>query len=178
MPEWLVACLCFLMTSAVTLVQDACCVVKGYVRGESFYRGRPTSYWSQKICSCPNPPRYERWFLRPAFRPTPASWLDQLKQTAGFGRPVYTFHVRPLRDEDAAAVPVLVELLRDPDAGVRMYVAETLGPLGGKAKAAVPALREALRDDGVGGFGMQVRGKAAESLRLIEKALATDGSSR
>ena len=47
----------------------------------------------------------------------------------------------------AAAVPALIEALKDDDADVRSSAADVLGNIGAEAKAAVPALIEALKDD-------------------------------
>ena len=58
-----------------------------------------------------------------------------------------------------AAVPFLVELLKDDDSGVREVAAVELGKLGAKAKSSVPFLIETLKDkDSI------VRGAAAKAL--------------
>lgn len=48
----------------------------------------------------------------------------------------------------AQAVPALVQVLRDPEPGLRLNAAATLGQIGPAAKDAAPALVELLRDRG------------------------------
>ncbi|MGC8880568.1 MAG: HEAT repeat domain-containing protein, partial [Anaerolineae bacterium] len=74
---------------------------------------------------------------------------------------------------DAAAVPALIEALRDEDEDVRQAAAEALGKIGDAA--AVPALIEALRDE-----DMWVRRAAAEALGKIVQdwPLAEPGKAR
>jgi HEAT repeat protein len=61
-----------------------------------------------------------------------------------------------------AAVPPLIETLKDKDAVVRRNAASALGKIGRGVKAVVPALTEALADKGPG-----VRGAAAEALGWV-----------
>ncbi|MBY0524282.1 MAG: HEAT repeat domain-containing protein [Gemmataceae bacterium] len=83
----------------------------GWLRGESFHEGRPTSYWRKAIVT-----------------------EDEPTITTRLG--------------NEAAVPVLVEVLRDePQPLVRARAAALLSKLGPKAKAAVPALLEAIKDE-------------------------------
>jgi HEAT repeats len=62
-----------------------------------------------------------------------------------------------------AAVPTLVELLKDPSPFVRRTAARALAGIGRPAQAAVPALNEALQDD-----DEQTRNLARVALRAIE----------
>ncbi len=63
---------------------------------------------------------------------------------------------------DAAAVPALLEALRDPDDEVRLGAVQALGRIGRTAAPAVPVLREALRDP-----RPEIRAAAARSLDAI-----------
>ena len=65
------------------------------------------------------------------------------------------------------AVPHLVDLLKDLDAGVRRAAADALGQIGAEAKAAVPDLVELLKDPGEG-----VRMAAADALATISEGLS------
>jgi hypothetical protein len=139
----------------------------GTLRGESFYRGRPTSYWSREVSRCPKTSDYRCSLAGLWHAPrVPATRVDGVK--AVFGLPHTVTSPRfPLRDDDPSAVPVLIDLLKDPDPGVRMYAAESLGGLGTAAAAAVPALTESLRDEDVGGFGYRVCDRAAWALERV-----------
>jgi HEAT repeat protein len=64
--------------------------------------------------------------------------------------------------EAKAAVPALIELLRDQYDDIRRNAIEALGRIGPEAKTAVPALRAALQDEEA-----SVRQKAAQALKLI-----------
>jgi len=64
--------------------------------------------------------------------------------------------------KDPAAVPPLIEALRDEDSNVRRQAAETLGEI--KDPAAVPPLIEALRDK-----DSDVRAAATRALGRIKK---------
>lgn len=74
---------------------------------------------------------------------------------------------KPVRDGllgiGSAAVPALVEALKDRDAAVRAAAADVLLRLGEEARKAVPALRQALKDAEAG-----VRVAAARALWLLE----------
>jgi HEAT repeat protein len=74
----------------------------------------------------------------------------------------------------APAVPVLVEVLRDPDPRIRWFAIEALAVIGPAAKAAVPALIEALRSPDVavaggvrGNGGFFFNGMDEGPIRLI-----------
>src|SRR5205823_4902352 len=64
-----------------------------------------------------------------------------------------------------AAVPALIDALKDKKDRVRRFSAKALGDVGPEAKAAVPALIEALRDD-------QVRAMAGYALKRIDPEAA------
>ena len=151
--------------------------VWGRLRGEAFYRGRPTSCWSHEVARCPKTPFYRRSLLAFPDAPTvPATQLDRLKAVLGLKHTV-TLPTFPLRDDDPAAVPVLIELLRDPESEVRMYAAQSLGGLGRSAAGAETALTEALQDEEFGGFGFRVCDKAAWALKRVrgEEAAEPNG---
>jgi hypothetical protein len=93
--------------------------VAGWLRGEAFYQGRPTSYWSQAIWTWANDS-------------AAGTWLDQARVSVGMRKsdpiprpPVigddpgpYSWHPAPANmlalrptEVDPAALPVLLELL-------------------------------------------------------------------
>jgi HEAT repeats len=152
---------------AMLSIPDKGIVVAGLLRGESFYRCRPTSYWSNRILNGPIPysPGYVVSWDPSTY--VPASSIDQVKKSLGMKYTVTPYHY-PLRDHDPSAIPVLIELLRDRNSWVRMYAVETLGDFGPKASDAIPVLKELLNDDEIGGFGITVAERAAEALKHIE----------
>jgi hypothetical protein len=148
--------------------------VWGWLRGEAFYHGRPTSYWRPKVLdSSPlgyYPPAINlvaRHLV--ARRPSPPGWVDRLRAwlRGGGGDAEEPFPVA-----DPAAVPVLVELLRDEDAAVGAEAADALARIGPGAKTAVPALLDALRRGGTEG-GPRAEA-AANALRKIAPEAAGD----
>jgi hypothetical protein len=84
--------------------------VTGWLRGEAFYQGKPTSYWSQAIWTWGNDS-------------AAGTWLDQARVNLGFGRSAAVPRPAVLGTQvfvttggpyaDPTALPVLVELLRD-----------------------------------------------------------------
>lgn len=143
--------------------------VLGWARGEAFYQGRPTSYWSkeaQTLWAFTGPSSgiiHDHWVGNRWIRPV--SLEDQL---------LAKLHIRSrklklriddfeLLKPDPAAIPVLIELLDDPAAQVRQIAAQGLGHLGPKAAAAIGALQRACNDeDG------NVQQQAVQALRLID----------
>jgi hypothetical protein len=108
----------------VLLVPDLRWGVLGLVRGESYYKGYPTSYWRARILD-------ER--EKEAWAACSPSRFAQLLNEAGLGRhflPVPGIALENpgtlLFDGSAAAVPVLLELVEDPDEGVRTEAAAAL----------------------------------------------------
>jgi hypothetical protein len=142
----------------------------GCLRRESFYKGRPTSYWSGVV---------KRWSeyvktLRvkggggvrtrqpPAPPPPPPTVFDRLE--ALIGRLTQDDFDPPDWESDPAAIPVLLELLSDPDAEVRKYAARTFVHMGPMGEAALPKLTDLLRDD-----VPEVRSLAAGALASVER---------
>jgi HEAT repeat protein len=136
-------------------------ILLGWLRGEAFFDGKPTSYWVSRLA---NPE-------------THVEAIDELAQGKGAALPVL---LEAMHSEDVAvrrraavvlgqigpeareAIGPLSELLKDPDATVRSYAAMALGVMGRGAEEAVPALKGALRDDAA-----DVRKAAAVALRRI-----------
>lgn len=114
--------------------------IAGWLKGEAFYQGYPTSYWSRAIPQYWDSRRLED--IRQSTS-TPACWVDRLmlffnlNHRVGIDPP---FQIRSDQEKDPAAVPVLVELLEDKDDQVCFYAANALGLLGHEAKPAVPTL--------------------------------------
>jgi hypothetical protein len=111
----------------------------GVLCRESFYRGKPANYWAGRII--------ERDDWLPVARPFPWNWLDRIGQRAGGERRAELVRlVQPLLKGDPAAVPVLIELLRHANEGVRTTAAKGLRAIGPAARDATPALALGLSD--------------------------------
>jgi len=80
----------------------------------------------------------------------------------------------PLRDKDPKAIPVLIELLKDPRAKIRWYAADTLAPFGPEAISAVGPLQQLLDDHETGMYEITVAESAARALRKIAPDQSTD----
>jgi hypothetical protein len=146
----------------------------GLWRGEAFYQGRPTSYWRGQILHYPNNMAgygRRRHGAEPGHYYATASPVDELKRVCGVSCDIRQVPF-PFAERSPAALPVLIELLRDRDPVLRRYAADCLGDLGPKARAAVPALLRALRDQEKGGFFCTVSEAAADALKQIDPETA------
>jgi hypothetical protein len=93
------------------------------------------------------------------------SWLARAQATRRL-RDIATGSVRPERA--AAAVPALIEALKDPDSTVRNSAAMTLGAIGALAREAIPALELAANDEKRG-----MKMMAEEAITRIQKGSPT-----
>jgi HEAT repeats len=153
---------------AVLLVPAARMSLIAVLRGEAFYRGSPSSVWSKTIREGAVPYSPPGYIVALDFHThVPATTSDRVKKFLGL-RYTVTAHRYPLRDDDPAAIPVLLDLLEDEHSLVRMYAAETLGALGPRAKVAVPALQKRLNDKEFGAFAISVEERAREAIARIE----------
>src|SRR5262249_29410821 len=106
-------------------------VVWGWLRGEAFYQGRPTSYWGLEI---------ERWKCfggmgggptgRPWFEECylyqPTKWESKLAWLVGMEKTISKRSWPTVLDGDPASAPVLRELANNPSLYVRAWAAEGL----------------------------------------------------
>jgi hypothetical protein len=120
----------------------------GWLRGESFYRGWPTSYYRETLkrpYGRPNgwhfaaPTGYWAVMAEPSplpleSRPPVAAVYRRLGLTPR--RPVVVFELAEVEQ----VLPVLTGLLRDDDADVAAHAADILGQMDSLARPAVPAL--------------------------------------
>jgi hypothetical protein len=140
--RWQLLGLLLLVGIVVSALAEPNRILWGLLWGEPFYQGRPTSYWSRAVREYIPEARAGRYRAE-----QPASWVDSLKLYTYIGQPHYrTVELFPFADVRPAAVPVLIDLLRDDDPLVRTTAARVLGVLGADARAAIPALTE-LRHD-------------------------------
>jgi HEAT repeat protein len=88
-----------------------------------------------------------------------------------------------MHTEPKLVVPVMINVLRGPDASVRMNAIECLGLFGADARAAVPALSELLKRPNLvfpnnGKDYMSEKSLAAEALRLIAPEAASKAAAK
>jgi HEAT repeat protein len=130
-------------------------IVLGTLRRESFYRGRPTSYWRKALQSS-DPVVHEQTLA--ALKEGGADSVPVLTELLAGGESgdwegaeVRWTAAELLGEIGAparAGVPALVTALRDPDAHVRTVAAASLGAIGPAAAGeAIPALSERLHGD-------------------------------
>jgi hypothetical protein len=118
---------------------------------QAHYMGRPSSYWAERLAKMP---KGLSWLFYQPSLTLPEKWLA--RGLAPFG---IEGGLRPSALElygQAEAVPVLIELLRNPEPRVRANAAMILRDLEPAPKEAIPALLEAWQQckaDYCGGFG-------------------------
>jgi hypothetical protein len=127
--------------------------LSGWLRGESFYRGWPTSYYRETLKRPYSHNGLNGWcfgapdgFWGVEVPPSPLP-LESRPQVAAVyqrlgltPRPRVVFYL----SEVEQVIPVLTELLRDDDARVAANAAMILGQMGRRARPAVPALLAAV----------------------------------
>lgn len=153
----------------------------GYIRGEAFYKGRPTSYWHIELKEWdegPPPPSWQHDFLaRFGITSTQArpsilvqdDWTGELLYSVRrYGNFPYTdlpppeVLARLLADQEEA-LPVLVELLKDEDEDVKLWAIVTVSRLGSDAESAITPLKRLLKDK-----SPKVRRAAGLALKRID----------
>jgi hypothetical protein len=145
--------------------------VIGWVKGEAFYQGRPTSYWSREAGNLMQigamvwgSPKAS--VVIPQWQRQP-SWIEQYLPT-GIGNSSTEF---ALFKKDEEELPVLIELLHDPSAQVRLVAAQSLCHFGPEAEFAAERLLPLCYDQ-----DKDVRRMARMAMRNIdiETALKVD----
>jgi HEAT repeats len=151
----------------------------GWSRGEAFWHGRPTSYWRGEVTASevflPDcgvgqegvPLALRVHFYRPEARPLEAV-RNRVCRLLGSPLQMATALRPPLPDTDASAVPVLRELLSDPEPKVRYCAVVELARLGEAARPATTDLARLRADVGRVVQPCTVGDAAAEALRRID----------
>jgi hypothetical protein len=140
----------------------------GVLRGERFFHGMPTSYWSNEIRSIGGLSVENHLPLG----------VQSLCAYLGMESVIPYFDVYQsvrymgLR-ADVEAVPVLIDLLRDEDGSVRGLAAQALGEYGLEAVPAVPSLHQLLHD-----HEASVREHAASALTRMDLDTAAEAGAR
>jgi hypothetical protein len=110
----------------------------GWIRGEAFYNGRPTSYWHAQL------DQYEEvwahcWGQIHVLRPKNTKFEILVQSIFGIKLDDRGY---ALWDGDPQAIPVLLELLKYPDCKSRRVAATGLSNVGPPAENASPLLIE------------------------------------
>lgn len=124
------------------LFEDARWWMYGVARFESFYQGKPTSYWSQRLAAAE---QFGRGYGFRVNQPSLPEWLASFRSVFG-PRPLDPTTDPLVPKGDPAALPVQMELLRAPEPCVRFHAVLMLGQMGPQACAAAPALERMLHD--------------------------------
>jgi hypothetical protein len=157
----------FLVLVVALLLTPPCCyIISGFLRGESTYQGRPTTYWREALIAegrkLEGKPRwYDRWLerlgiSRPGHFVAAHAGTEMSDGLPPVGSAVKMF------GSDPTAVPVLAELLRDKDVRIRSAACHALARSGLTAKQIVFPLAEALYDSDTG-----IRLEAVEALAAL-----------
>ncbi len=167
--------------------------IVGWHKGERFYAGLPSSYWSGQVRSWA---RHKVPFWAKSLPQRVQDWLGLAGRPSLLAGnpgavPVLLELLRPEYDESflvsmearraleetkeppAECVPTLVALLDSEESLRRLLAAELLGRIGSEARAAVPALRGRL-DEG----NDLVRDAVVKALRRIDPATPVEVRSR
>ena len=135
----------------VGVLDTRTCVVRGFVRGEAFFRGRPSSYWGRELegwsedCSKKCWVRDSDWVRTVTSVPP---WLSgYVAVFAGPRRLKDVLSEPPLLEADPRVVGVLIDLLGLPDERVRILAALSASRLGAAATPAVAKLLAAAQND-------------------------------
>jgi hypothetical protein len=125
--------------------------IYGWLRGEVFYQGMPTSWWQSEIDQWYHPGACETSLLTIWFVDVRPSLWDQLRPhlnpRKGVAIPVMdAVSSSPLLDGDADALPMLLVLIRSEAAKVRRVAIGGLVAQGKERPGVMPALLEAIND--------------------------------
>jgi HEAT repeat protein len=149
--RWIV-CLAMLVVfyfAILAFVSPLSIILFGLIRNESFYAGRPTSYWSPAV----------RAWTQSRFGIKRDPLMEKMMKLLNLSDEIAKPQVL---EGGRTALQVLIALLKDEDSNVRQEAAVALGNLGPLAKPAIPALSATLTDQ-----DSTVRYRAAEALGHI-----------
>ncbi|OAI46023.1 hypothetical protein AYO44_12130 [Planctomycetaceae bacterium SCGC AG-212-F19] len=110
-----------LLVGSLLLVPSVRWPIYGWLRGEAFYQGMPTSYWSREIQQWNGKAEYGRSVCGKRSSP-PSTWIDQVKEHFG----LQTSLTPEVLETDAQALPVLRALAKDPNPEVRSCAAQAI----------------------------------------------------
>ncbi len=151
--RWLIVGVILAAAAVLAVLFEPTGAVRGYLRGEPFFNGRPASTWGWRLRDA-NPHTQEE--ARQALAgggPTAVPVLIHLvRQKGGWEAAELRWTAAELLGEigpeaGPAAADALSDALADPDGHVRAVAAEALGRVGPLTPRVVPALIDRLKDD-------------------------------
>lgn len=174
-------------TAAAALLEPTH-VVRGYLKGEAFYQGRPVSYWREALIN-PNPTTQTEAARSlqqggEAAVPVLSTLLSRAEGSSTWEATEVRWKAADLMGklglETPEAVPPLIQALKDDDLHVRTVAATSLGALASAETAAqaVPALTELLPTGGpvsvaaaraLSRFGPEARSAVPALLKLMKE---------
>jgi len=140
--RWLCLLLVLLIGTALLVFPASRWRIIGWLRGESFYQARPTSYWSGELSQWGKQWNGYQEDQDPTYARRATVWDDVAERLSGRVSLELAFGGEELQLVNPEAVPVLLELLTDSRVRVRTIAALCLGKIGPEAKSAFPALLE------------------------------------
>jgi hypothetical protein len=131
------------LLSGLLLLPQVRWPVYGWLRGEAFYQGMPTSYWREEC----------RHWLPREIRISATPQVEWNRQSSEFEKWRDSFlhlpknETFPLITGDPQCLPVLIELLQFEDKQLSRIVLYALERIGSGAVAVVPILAQRIRED-------------------------------
>jgi hypothetical protein len=155
--RWLLALL--LLVAASFLLPAVHWRLIGWVRGEAFYQGRPTSYWRSE-CQCWrwNPPCTGPGYWCRFRSDDRYSWIEKYLPVPKMA----------LLQGDPGALPVLLELLDVDEAAHEVLTVSALHNLGPAARPAVPRLMDLVQRRG------KIEGHIYQALLAMDSQAAVE----
>lgn len=148
-------------------------IVRSLMKGEAFYQGRPTGYWSRKLRPWVTlPVGGLNWQFAGRWLPLPSEW-DWWSDRLGVGRylpgraPELWRDGFPLREGDESALPVLLEMSYDAKYEVRCIAILGFARVGKRWGPASGRLAKLARDD-----DLLLRTEAVDALKTIDRKAA------
>jgi hypothetical protein len=148
--RWIRWSLILLILAAFAVWLEPTRVVWGWLRGEAFYQGRPTSYWARQIepwdscCAVGFRGGIWRWSVVYEYVPKVSALHRWLSKYVSLPRPTWP----AVLDSDAESAPVLHELLAHPTALVEKWAIVGIERMNTREKG--PTIRIVLERDDTG----------------------------
>lgn len=168
--RWFWLLLTLLIVSTLVVIPASRWRIVGWVRGESFFQGRPASYWSGEVSQWD---RRDNVFGHLSYSRKLSLWESFHNRFSGSVNPDRSG--AELRLVDPEAVPVLLELLADANPRVRGIAAFCLGNLGPDASSAFPVLLNTFNGM-MAGDGPQGRDESACCANVGEALVSIDSN--
>ncbi len=150
MKKWVTVAISLILSAVVVyVVLEPSGAVLGYLRGESFFEGRPTGYWARSLMSDPKTRSVVTAQLEQGKSDAAPVLIELLQQTGPDAAELRWTAAEILGSigPSTGAGPALLAALEDPDPHVRAVAARWLAAVGVPAEDAVPVLIAMLKFD-------------------------------